>query len=104
MGQRNSGVVHKHQGGFITETIQGKDREGGLPVSLDGRKEGHKNLSYWEQVDRARSIVPVRHQRLMNRGTRTYLIPNKCGAPQKIKGGIPEPELTQLWVSQAPKT
>ena len=33
-----------------------------------------------------------------------YLIPNKRGAPQEKKCGVPEPERTRLRVSWAPKT
>ena len=51
MVHQNGGVVCQHQRRGVTEKSQGKDREWGGPVSLDDRKEGHQNSSYWEQVD-----------------------------------------------------
>ena len=49
-GQRNRIVGRQHRGRGIAEKSQGKDREGGGPISLDNRKEGHQNLSYWDKV------------------------------------------------------
>ena len=45
-GQRNGGVGRHNRERDVAEISQGKDREGGGPVSLYDRKEGHHNLSY----------------------------------------------------------
>ena len=42
---------HQNQGRGVAYKYQGKYKEGGGPISLDDRKEGHKNSAYWEQVD-----------------------------------------------------
>ena len=84
-GQRKAGVGYQYGGRGVAEKSQGKDREGGGPVRLDNRKEGHQFFSYWDRVYRARAIIPVRQKLQINRGTGTYLIPKKRGAPPREK-------------------
>ena len=47
-----------NQGRGVKEKYQGKDREGGGPVSLNNRKYEHKNSSYWDQVDWVAALAP----------------------------------------------
>ena len=44
-GEAEQGSGPSASGGGITDTSQGKEREGGGPVRLDNRKDGHQNSS-----------------------------------------------------------